>query len=288
MMAPGARNAFRLDQQFLIHPMDRYVVIGNPVAHSLSPEIHARFARATGDAITYERLFAPTGEFARVAGEFFGSGGRGANVTLPFKTDACAFAARRTPRAEEAGAVNTLLLRGDVIEGDNTDGAGLVRDLVGNLRLVLAGKRILLLGAGGAARGVLAPLLALAPAVLVVANRTRERAQELARHFGHAGPVQGIGLDELDGSFDLVVNATSSSTRGEALPLPSALFAPESTAYDMAYGPAAQPFLAMARAAGANVCDGLGMLVEQAAESFYLWRGKRPETAHVIAGLRAR
>jgi shikimate dehydrogenase len=163
-----------------------------------------------------------------------------------------------------------------------------VRDLVDNLRLALARKRILLLGAGGAARGVLAPLLALSPSRLVVANRTAERARELARRFGGAGPVEGIGLDELEGSFDLVVNATSTSTRGEALQLPADLFAAGASAYDMAYGPAAQPFLAMARAAGARPHDGLGMLVEQAAESFYLWRGMRPETAGVIADLRAR
>jgi shikimate dehydrogenase len=287
-MAPGIGIVFRLDQRFIFHPMDRYVVIGNPVAHSLSPEIHAQFARATGESIVYERLLAPAGDFARVAREFFAAGGRGANVTLPFKTEACDFAAERTPRAQEAGAVNTLWLRGSAIVGDNTDGAGLVRDLTANLGLALAGRRILLLGAGGAARGVAAPLLALAPATLVVANRTRERAQELARRFGGSGCMRGIGLDELDGSFDLVVNATSSSTRGETLTLPEGLFAPGASAYDMAYGPAARPFLDKARAAGARACDGLGMLVEQAAESFWLWRGKRPETAAVIAGLRSR
>lgn len=268
--------------------MDRYVVIGNPVAHSLSPEIHAQFARATGEPIAYERLLAPPGEFARVAREFFAAGGSGANVTLPFKTDAFELAAERTARAKQAGAVNTLWLRDQAIVGDNTDGAGLVRDLTGNLGLALAGRRVLLLGAGGAARGVLAPLLALEPATLVVANRTRERAQELARHFAAAGPVLGVGLDELDGSFDLVVNATSSSTRGEALALPEGIFAPGASAYDMAYGPAARAFLDSARAAGAQASDGLGMLVEQAAESFWLWRGKRPATAGVIAALRAR
>lgn len=287
-MAPGIRIDFRLDQQFIFHPMDRYAVIGNPVAHSLSPEIHAQFARATGEAIAYERLLAPPGEFARIAREFFAAGGRGANVTLPFKTEACEFAVERTPRAQEAGAVNTLWLRGSAIVGDNTDGAGLVRDLTANLGLALAGRRILILGAGGAARGVAAPLLALAPAMLVVANRTRERALEFARRFGGAGCVRGIGFDELGGSFDLVVNATSSSTRGETLTLPGGLFAPGATAYDMAYGPAARPFLDKSRAAGARACDGLGMLVEQAAESFWLWRGKRPETAAVLAGLRSR
>lgn len=267
--------------------MDRYVVIGNPVAHSRSPEIHARFARETGEAISYERLLVEPGDFARAAREFFAGGGRGANVTLPFKVDAFDFAPERTPRAAQAGAVNTLAIRGNRILGDNTDGAGLVRDLTANLGLVLAGKRVLLLGAGGAARGVVAPLLALEPEVLVIANRTRERARDLARAFGDSGRLEGVGLDALGEGFDIVVNATSSSTRGEPLVLPSGVFAPGATAYDMAYGAAAQPFLEGARAAGARASDGLGMLVEQAAESFLLWRGRRPETAGVIAALRA-
>jgi shikimate dehydrogenase len=267
--------------------MDRFVVIGNPVAHSLSPEIHARFARATGEAMSYERLLVAPGDFARAAGEFFAAGGCGANVTLPFKMDAFVFARERTPRAEEAGAVNTLALRGGRVLGDNTDGAGLVRDLGVNLGLALAGKRILLLGAGGAARGVAAPLLALAPALLVVANRTVERARELATRFRSAGPIEGVGLEAMGAGYDLVVNATSASTRGEALAMPRGLFASGALAYDMAYGASARPFLERARAGGARTSDGLGMLVEQAAESFLLWRGKRPETASVIAALRA-
>lgn len=267
--------------------MDRYVVIGNPVAHSRSPEIHARFARATGEALSYGRLLVEPGDFARAAGEFFAGGGLGANVTLPFKVDAFAFARELTPRAEQAGAVNTLAARGGTILGDNTDGAGLVRDLTANLGLDLAGKRILLLGAGGAARGVVGPLLALAPAALVIANRTRERALELARAFAARGPVRDAGFDAMGSGYDLVVNATSSSTRGEPLALPAGVLAPGATAYDMAYGEAARAFLQGARAAGARACDGLGMLVEQAAESFHLWRGKRPETAEVIAALRA-
>lgn len=267
--------------------MDRYVVIGNPVAHSLSPEIHARFARLTGEAIAYGRLVVEPGDFVRAAREFFANGGRGANVTLPFKIDAFAFVTERTPRAERAGAVNTLAVRGATVFGDNSDGAGLVRDLTANLGLKLAGRRILLLGAGGAARGVVAPLLALAPAALVVANRTSERACELARRFRDAGPVEGVGLDAMGWGFDLVVNATSASTRGEPLALPAGLFAPGAMAYDLAYGGAARPFLESGRAAGARTSDGLGMLVEQAAESFFLWRGKRPDTAGVIAELRA-
>lgn len=267
--------------------MDRYVVIGNPVAHSRSPEIHARFARQTGESITYERLLVEPGDFARAAREFFASGGRGANVTLPFKVDAFALAQERTARAGQAGAVNTLAMRGGDILGDNTDGAGLVRDLTANLGLALAGKRILLIGAGGAARGVVAPLLALSPAMLVIANRTRERARELAHAFAAAGRVEGAGLEAMGEGFDLVVNATSASTRGESLELPGGLFARGATAYDMAYGDPALPFLEGARAAGARASDGLGMLVEQAAESFLLWRGRRPETAAVIAALRA-
>lgn len=267
--------------------MDRYVVIGNPVAHSRSPEIHARFARQTGEAISYGRLLVEPGDFARAAREFFASGGRGANVTLPFKVDAFALAQESTPRAREAGAANTLAVREGIVLADNTDGAGLVRDLTANLGLALAGARILLLGAGGAARGVVAPLLALSPALLVIANRTRERADELARAFAAAGRVAGVGLEAMGEGYDLVVNATSASTRGEPLALPGGLFARGATAYDMAYGDAALPFLAGARSAGARASDGLGMLVEQAAESFLLWRGKRPETAAVIAALRA-
>lgn len=267
--------------------MDRYVVIGNPVAHSLSPEIHARFALASGEAIDYGRLLVEPGEFVHATREFFVSGGSGANVTLPFKVDAFGFAKERTPRAEEAGAVNTLSRRGEVIFGDNTDGAGLVRDLTANLGLSLSGARVLLLGAGGAARGVVAPLLALSPALLVVANRTPERSRELAMRFRHVGPIEGTGLDAMGGGYDLVVNATSTSTRGESLQLTAGIFAPGATAYDMAYGPAARVFLDRAREAGARAADGLGMLVEQAAESFFLWRGTRPETPGVIAALRA-
>jgi shikimate dehydrogenase len=266
--------------------MDRYVVIGNPVAHSRSPDIHARFARETGEAMAYGRMLVEPGQFAGAAREFFAGGGRGANVTLPFKVDAFDFAHERTARAQEAGAVNTLAARGAAILGDNTDGAGLVRDLTANLGLALAGRRILLLGAGGAARGVVAPLLALSPAVLAIANRTSERSRELAARFARSGPVQGFGLDAMGEGYDLVVNATSASTRGEPLALPEGLFASGATAYDMAYGPAAQAFLDRARLAGARTSDGLGMLVEQAAEAFFLWRGKRPETAGVIASLR--
>lgn len=276
MMAPGLPAT----------PMDRYAVIGNPVAHSRSPEIHAQFARETGEAIAYERLLAPVGGFARAAREFFAAGGRGANVTLPFKVDAFEFASVRSERATLAGAANWLECRDGVVSADNTDGAGLVADLVSNLGVALAGRRLLLVGAGGAARGVVAPLLAEHPAKLVIANRTPERARELAARFAALGPVEGAGLDEIDGGFDLVVNATSSSTHGERLGLPRGVLREGVVAYDMAYGPAARAFLGEARAAGARAEDGLGMLVEQAAESFRLWRARRPRTGPVLAALR--
>ena len=269
--------------------MDRYVVIGNPVSHSLSPAIHAMFARETGDAIDYSMLAAPLGEFARIAGEFFAAGGRGANVTLPFKLDALRFARRASQRARLAGAANFLAARGGDIECDNTDGAGLVADLAGNLGVALRGARILLLGAGGAARGVIAPLLAQSPALVVIANRTVERAGELAAHFASLGEVRAVSLERIPANaYGLVINATSTSTRGEPLALADEVLPSAALAYDMAYGDAARPFLERARARGMRVSDGLGMLVEQAAESFQLWRGRRPSTAPVIAELRKR
>ncbi len=285
-MGPRRPPLLRLDQASR-PPVDRYLVIGNPIAHSRSPEIHARFAAATGEAMEYGRMLVAPGDFPRAAREFFDGGGAGANVTLPFKEDAFAFAKRLTARASEAGAVNTLAATPSGILGDNTDGAGLVRDLVANLGLRLEGHRVLLLGAGGAARGVVAPLLALRPAALVIANRTAARAEALAALFRDRGPVTGAGLEEAGTGHDLVVNATSSSTRGEPLAVPPGLFAPGATAYDMAYGEAARAWLAEAARAGARTSDGLGMLVEQAAESFELWRGRRPDTAGVIAALRA-
>jgi len=269
--------------------MDRYVVFGNPVSHSLSPEIHARFARATGEVLDYQRLLVPVGEFASHAQRFFSAGGHGANVTLPFKVDAFAFAQAASERARLAGAANVLLARGGEVEADNTDGAGLVADLTRNLGLDLRGKRVLLVGAGGAARGVIAPLLALAPAELAIANRTADRAAGLVKHFRELGTLRVVSLQTApDDGFDLVVNATSSSTHAQSLELPQGLLRPAACVYDMAYGEAARPFLALAAAQGARVADGLGMLVEQAAESFLLWRGVRPATDAVLAELRAR
>ena len=268
--------------------MDRYAVIGNPVAHSLSPAIHSLFARETGEAMAYERLLVELGAFGRGARAFFQEGGCGANVTLPFKIDAFDFADARSPRAERAGAANFLMRRADGIFADNTDGAGLVTDLAVNQGFDIRGKRVLLAGAGGAARGVLAPLLACSPARVVIANRTPERAYQLAQAFASLGPVEGCALEDVGrASFDLLLNATSTSTRGEALALDDAVFANATLAYDMAYGPAARAFTARARGLGARACDGLGMLVEQAAESFVLWRGRRPSTAPVLAELRA-
>ncbi|QJR16867.1 shikimate dehydrogenase [Usitatibacter palustris] len=266
---------------------DRYVVIGNPVAHSLSPTIHARFSEQTGEALEYTTLLAPVDGFAQSVGAFFSGGGRGANITLPFKVEALRFADEASARAKHAGAANFLAVRDGRVFADNTDGAGLVTDLRANLGFTLRGARILLLGAGGAARGVIAPLTQAGPSRIVLANRTLAKAQELADHF--PGLV-ACGLESIaNAPFDLVVNATSTSTRGEALALPDNLFAPGALAYDMAYGPAARAFVERARALGAaRASDGLGMLVEQAAESFQLWRGKRPQTAPVLAELRAR
>ncbi len=263
---------------------DRYAVFGHPIAHSKSPLIHAAFARQTGQDMTYEAILAPTDGFAGSLRAFAAAGGRGANVTVPFKEEACALATRLTPRAERAGAVNTLAFEADAILGDNTDGAGLVADLLHNLQRPLSGRRILLLGAGGAARGVIGPLLAQAPASLVIANRTVSRAEALATTFGQG--VTACGFDAVPGAFDVVINATAASLADELPPLAPDVFAPGALAYDMMYG-RDTPFLRFAREHRAVTADGLGMLVEQAAEAFFLWRGVRPDTALVIAALRA-
>jgi len=263
---------------------DRYAVFGHPIAHSKSPLIHAAFARQTGQEMTYEAILAPLDGFAESVTAFVAAGGRGANVTVPFKEEAFRLAGRLTPRARRAGAVNTLVFDTDGILGDNTDGAGLVADLTRNLYRTLAGRRILLLGAGGAARGVIEPLLEAQPAALVIANRTVGRAQELAELFDRG--IRACGFDSADTPFDLVINATAASLAGELPPLSPRIFTPDTLAYDMMYG-RDTPFLAFARAQGAATADGLGMLVEQAAEAFQLWRGVRPDTAPVIASLRA-
>lgn len=268
---------------------DRYAVFGNPIAHSRSPRIHAMFAEQTGQTLTYEAILAPVDGFVQKIREVAALGLKGANVTVPFKEEAFRFATQRSERAERAGAVNTLRFDGDLIFGDNTDGAGLVRDLRDNLGVALAGRRLLLLGAGGAARGVIAPLLAEGPAELWVANRTASKAVQLADAFADLGPVRGGGFEMLTGvSFDVVINATSASLGGELPALPAGVFGSEAAAYDMMYGKGETPFLALARRQGAGRCvDGLGMLVEQAAEAFFCWRGVRPASAPVLAMLRA-
>ena len=263
---------------------DRYGVIGHPVAHSKSPWIHAHFARATGEDIEYGAIDAPPEGFAAAVERFRGAGGKGLNVTLPFKAEAFRYCARTTERAAVAQAVNTLLLDRERPFGDNTDGIGLVRDLTVNLGRRVAGAQVLLLGAGGAAQGVLAPLAEAGAGAIVVANRTLARAQALA---ARVPGVTACGFDALEGrAFDLVVNATSAGLSGELPRLPRGLFRPAGLAYDMLYGRDTE-FLAMARAAGVQACDGLGMLVEQAAESFLVWRGVRPETRAVLDALRA-
>jgi shikimate dehydrogenase len=267
---------------------DRYAVFGNPISHSQSPRIHALFAAQTGQEMSYEALLAPVEGFVTAVQLFIQAGGKGANVTVPFKEEAFRLAQTLTPRAQAAGAVNTLTFDGDSITGDNTDGAGLVRDLKANLGFDLAGKRILLLGAGGAARGVILPLLQEQPSLLTIANRTEEKAFRLALEFsGRAANLpEACGFGQLAGkSFDLVINATSTGLSEIALPLPPNLFAPRGLAYEMVYGRQTQ-FMKQARAEACRVADGLGMLVEQAAEAFHLWRGVRPATAPVLAALR--
>jgi shikimate dehydrogenase len=277
---------------------DRYCVFGNPIGHSQSPRIHAAFAQQTGQDLVYEARLAPRDGFAHALRTFAAEGGRGANVTLPFKQEAHALATGLTLRAAVAKAVNTLTLRNGTLAGDNTDGAGLVTDLNTNVGFQPAGKRILLLGAGGAARGVLLPLLNRMPRTLVIANRTAARAEELAvefeavaRHHASGSPtvaIGGCGFAHLAGAeFDLVINATAASLSDEAPALPAGLFAAGSLAYDMMYGKGLTPFLSAAREQGAaRLVDGLGMLVEQAAEAFFVWRGVRPDTAPVLAALR--
>jgi shikimate dehydrogenase len=271
--------------------MDRYAVIGNPIAHSKSPAIHAAFATQTGQRMTYEALLAPLDGFREAVAAFRNEGGRGMNVTVPFKLDAHALADRLSARAEAAGAVNTLRFDEGGMHGDNTDGAGLVRDLTHNLGCPLSGARILLLGAGGAARGAILPLLGEGPVALTIANRTVSRADELVARFAPhaaAGTLDGCGFADLAGcSFDVVINATAASLADAAPDLPDGLYARHALAYDMMYGRDDTPFMRAARADGAaRVADGLGMLVEQAAESFLLWRGVRPLTAPVLEQLR--
>lgn len=267
---------------------DEYGVIGHPVAHSWSPFIHAQFARETGQALVYRLHDVPPERFREHVIGFARAGGRGLNVTVPHKLAAAALAGELTPRAVRAGAVNTLTFAGARVRGDNTDGAGLVRDLTRNFGIRLAGRRILLAGAGGAARGVLAPLLELDPAELVVASRVADRARRLAADFAALGSVHGCALGELPGGgFDLVLNATSASLSGEVPAIPESAVSASTLCYDMAYSKTDTPFVRWARERGcALAVQGWGMLVEQAAESFEIWRGVRPATAAVLELLR--
>jgi shikimate dehydrogenase len=267
---------------------DRYCVIGNPVAHSKSPAIHAIFASQTGQDLTYEKCLAPLDGFGASVDQLIAAGYKGANVTVPFKLEAAALAGTLSERARAAGAVNTLSFSDAGIGGDNTDGAGLVNDIVRNAGVAIAGRRVLLLGAGGAARGALLPLLQQRPRELVIANRTAATADALAAAFGaHGVPVSACEFAALAGRFDIVVNATSASLAGALPPLPPAIFGAGTLALDMMYAAEPTPFMQFASAHGATARDGLGMLVEQAAEAFFVWRGVRPETAAVLAAMRA-
>jgi shikimate dehydrogenase len=267
---------------------DRYCVFGNPIGHSKSPLIHRLFAEQTGQPLTYEAVLAPLDDFTGCARRFFETG-KGGNVTVPFKEQAYQLAGSLSARAQRAGAVNTLKRLDDgSLLGDNTDGAGLVRDLTRNAGLDLAGKRILLLGAGGAARGVIEPLLAEKPAALVVANRTVEKAEALAQLFAELGPVSASGFDWLEEPVDLIINGTSASLAGDLPPISPSLIKPGHTVcYDMMYGKEMTAFNRWAAEHGAaRTLDGLGMLVEQAAEAFLLWRGVLPDSTPVLAELR--
>jgi shikimate dehydrogenase len=270
---------------------DRYAVIGNPIEHSKSPRIHQAFARQTGEALTYERILGDLEDFPGDVRDFLAGGGKGLNLTVPFKEQAWRLADELTPRARLAGAVNTLILQPDgTLLGDNTDGVGMVRDLATNQGFNFTGKRVLLLGAGGASRGVVRPLLEQRPALLVIANRTAEKARKLASELAGQGvAVKGCGLDELAGmQFDLVINGTATGLTGQVPDVPGDCLAPAGWVYDMMYASEPTAFVRWGLAHGAaRALDGLGMLVEQAAESFRLWRGVRPETGDIIESLRS-
>lgn len=266
--------------------MDRYAVFGHPIRHSLSPRIHALFAAQTGQILEYGAQDVPAGRFEAAVREFFAAGGKGLNCTVPLKELAWRFATYKSERAQRARAVNTLALQSDGTPfGDNTDGAGLLRDLSANLGLELENRRILVLGAGGATRGILQPLLEAKPASLFIANRTAEKASLLADEFSMLGAVRGGGFEALAGqSFHMVLNATAASLSGDLPPLPEDLLLPDGVCYDLAYGQEPTPFVRWGEAYGARLSvDGLGMLVEQAAEAFRLWRGVLPDTRPVIA-----
>lgn len=270
-------------------PPARYGVMGNPISHSRSPQIHRLFAQQTGQRLTYEAMLVDLGGLPQAIGNFHAHGGKGLNITVPFKEDALRAMDRLTARAERAQAVNTIQLSADgQLLGDNTDGVGLVTDLTQNLGLSLAGRRILVLGAGGAVRGVLAPLLEQLPSHLTIANRTSSKAEGLAMAMSGLGPISGCGLDQLAGNeFDLIINGTAASLGGELPTIPDGVLASGGYCYDMMYAANPTPFMLWGKQAGAAATfDGLGMLVEQAAESFLLWRAIKPNTQPVIDAIR--
>ena len=269
--------------------IDQYAVMGNPIAHSKSPMIHSLFAQQTAQRLEYAAILVELGQFNEAVQVFREQGGKGLNVTVPFKRDAWRLVNERSQCATLAGAVNTIQIREDgSLYGDNTDGIGMVRDIRDNLGVSFAGKRVLLLGAGGAVRGVLGPVLEEKPSELVIANRTPERAQELADAFEELGHVEGCRFNDLDGvRFDIVINGTSASLKGEMPPLPEGILSRNAFCYDMMYAAEPTTFMRWAEDEGCEqIADGLGMLVEQAAESFLLWRGVRPNTLEVIKQVR--
>ncbi len=268
--------------------VEDYAVMGNPISHSKSPSIHTLFAEETQQSILYTAIQVDLGGFKQAVGNFVASGGKGLNITVPFKQEAWELVNQRSERAERAGAVNTIKIEDDILFGDNTDGVGLVNDLTLNHAIELKDKNILLMGAGGAARGVLIPLLKQNPEFLFIANRTPDKAKDLADDFSDAGNIRGGGYDALiDLKFDVVINATAASLQGDLPPLPDTLLNENASCYDMMYSAKPTPFMQWADEYNAiNVLDGLGMLVEQAAESFYIWRGVKPETTTVIEKLR--
>ena len=283
---------------FVSQGVDAYCVMGHPVAHSRSPWIHARFAELAGQSLAYDRCLVPLGGFAEALQAFVAAGGRGCNVTVPFKLQAAQLASRCSERVQLAGAANTLSFIDGAIVADNTDGLGLVADIARNAGITLAGRDVLLVGAGGAAAGALGPLLAAGPRRVVVANRTLARAEALVPSHAALAALQKAELLALtpqaleadltkNCAFDVVINATASSLAGGGVPVPASVLRAGSLAYDMMYGPAAQGFLDWAAQHGAEPRDGLGMLVEQAAEAFAIWRGVRPPGAQVLAELRA-
>lgn len=268
---------------------DRYAVMGNPISHSKSPQIHAAFASQTEQRLTYSAIQVDVGGFEQAVGNFRASGGKGLNITVPFKQEAWALVDERSECAVQAGAVNTVSFDDDGRSiGDNTDGIGLVRDLMENHGIELCGARILLLGAGGAVRGVLGPMIAQKPAEIVIANRTEERAIALAAEFNRTELLRGCGFQSIgEQPFDIIVNGTAASLQGELPPIPATAVSDTTCCYDMMYGREPTVFMQWGGEQGAaQVVDGLGMLVEQAAESFFIWRGVRPQTAAVIAELR--